>query len=157
MAYFSVKKRAQKWVINVRKLVDEKIIVVYEDFNDGKISFLTTYKQNLENKLEKYITFNKQIWNVTDQDEDYESEGDVVMEAELKIWESLENLRKFLSTKSKLTTCNLHRTDENSRQFNQVKLPKFEIKAFSGNPVEWKTFIESFTATVDKNISICNI
>ena len=71
MAYFSVKKRAQKWVINVRKLVDEKIIVVYEDFNDGKISFLTTYKQNLENKLEKYITFNKQIWNVTDQDEDY--------------------------------------------------------------------------------------
>ena len=157
MAYFSVKKRAQKWVINVRKLVDEKIIVVYEDFNDGKISFLTTYKQNLENKLEKYITFNKQIWNVTDQDEDYESEGDVVMEAELKIRESLENLRKFLSTKSKSTTCNLHRTDENSRQFNQVKLPKFEIKAFSGNLVEWKTFIESFTATVDKNISICNI
>ena len=48
----------------------------------------------------------------------------------------------------------MHRADENSRQFNQVKLPKFEIKPFSGNLVEWKT---SFIAAVDKNISISNI
>ena len=45
-------------------------------------------------------------------------------------------------------------TDETSRQFTGVKLPKFEIKPFSGKPVEWKTFIDSFTAAVDKNISI---
>ena len=75
---------------------------------------MATYKQNLENKVEKYITFNEQISNVTDEDENYESEDNVVMEAELKIREFLENLRKFVSTKSKSTTCNLHRTDENS-------------------------------------------
>ena len=98
---------------------------------------MATYKQNLENKVEKYITFNEQISNVTDEDENYESEDNVVMDAELKIREFLENLRKFVSTKSKSTTCNLHRTDENSWQFNQVKLPKCDIKVFSGNPVEW--------------------
>ena len=44
-----------------------------------------------------------------------------------------------------------------SRPFSQVKVPKFEIKPFSGNPVEWKTFNESFTAAVDKNISILTL
>ena len=34
------------------------------------------------------------------------------MEAELKIREYLENLKTFLSTKSKSATHNLHRTDE---------------------------------------------
>ena len=36
------------------------------------------------------------------------------------------------------------------------ELPKFEIKPFSGKPVEW-TFIESFTAAVDKNNFLINI
>lgn len=36
-------------------------------------------------------------------------------------------------------------------------LPKFEIQTFSLNPVEWKAFVKSFTAAIEKNISISNI
>ena len=108
-----MKKRTQNRVINdVRKLVDEKINVVYEDFNDRKVNLLNTYKQTLENKLEKCLTLNEEISNIIEEDKDYDSEGDIAMEAELKIREYLENLKTFLSTKSKSATRNLHRTDE---------------------------------------------
>ena len=32
-----------------------------------------------------------------------------------------------------------------------VKLPKIKLKSFSGNPVEWLSFWDSFQASVDKN------
>ena len=53
-----VERRAQNRVINdVRKLVDEKINVLYEDFNDGKITLLNIYKETLENKSEKMLNY----------------------------------------------------------------------------------------------------
>ena len=54
----SVERSAQNRVINdVRKLVDEKINVPYEDFNDGKITLLNIYKETLENKSEKMLNY----------------------------------------------------------------------------------------------------
>ena len=38
-------------------LVDEKINVPYEDFNDGKITLLNIYKETLENKSEKMLNY----------------------------------------------------------------------------------------------------
>ena len=75
MASLSVKRRAWNRPINdARKLVDRKINVVYKDLNDGKINLLNTYRQTLENKLEKCLT------TIIEEDVDYESEIDVAME-----------------------------------------------------------------------------
>ena len=117
-----------------QKIINQRLItkgIVYEDFNDGKINLLNTYKQTVEMKLEKSLTLNEKNSNIIEEDEDYQSESDIAMEAEMKIRESLENLRTILSTKSKSTTHNLHRTSETGQQFNQVKLRKFVIKPFS--------------------------
>ena len=35
-----------------------------------------------------------------------------------------------------------------------VKLPKITLKSFSGNPIEWLLFWDSFQASVDKNFDI---
>ena len=35
-----------------------------------------------------------------------------------------------------------------------VKLPKITLKSFSGNPIEWLSFWDSFQASVDKNSDI---
>ena len=131
MVSLSVKKRTQNRVINdVRKLVDEKINVVYEDFNDGKVNLLNTYKQTLENKLEKCLTLNEEISNIIEEDRDYDSEGDIAMEAELKIREYLENLKTFLSTKSKSATRNLHRTDEKFDNLIRLKYLNLRLNSF---------------------------
>ena len=38
-----------------------------------------------------------------------------------------------------------------------VKLPKLVVKTFSGDPLEWVTFKETFEATVDSNINLSDI
>ena len=48
---------------------------------------MNAYKQTLENKLEKCLTLNEEISNIIEEDEDYESESDIAMEAGLKIRE----------------------------------------------------------------------
>ena len=76
--------------------------------NDDKINLLNTFKQTLENKLEKCLTLNGEISNIIEEVADYESDSDIAMEAEPEIRESLENLRTFLSTNQSQQpiTCN---------------------------------------------------
>ena len=38
-----------------------------------------------------------------------------------------------------------------------VKLPKITLKSFSGNPIEWLSFWDSFQASVDKNSDISGV
>ena len=38
-----------------------------------------------------------------------------------------------------------------------VKLPKMKLKSFSGNPIEWLSFWDSFQASVDKNSDISGV
>ena len=39
----------------------------------------------------------------------------------------------------------------------RVKLPRFEIKKFNGDPTRWKSFIESFDAAVHANEALTDI
>ena len=79
------------------------------------------------------------------------------MDIELKIRKERETLKSFIHTHRQTQRTNNTVKEEINRPTHQVKLPKFEIKIFSGNLVEWTTFIESFTAAVDKNNSLTNI
>ena len=44
-----------------------------------------------------------------------------------------------------------------NKDLNQLKLPKFEIKKFSGNPTEWKAFSDSFHEAIHKNTCLSDI
>ena len=71
-----------------QEIINQKLItkgIVYEDFNDGKINLLNTYKQTVEMKLEKSLTLNEKNSNIIEEDEDYQSESDIAIEAEMKI------------------------------------------------------------------------
>ena len=84
-------------------------------------------------------------------DEEYEIESETAMDIELKIRKEIETLKSFIHTHRQTQRTNNTVEEEINRPTHQVKLPKFEIKPFSGNPVEWTTFIESFTVAFDKN------
>ena len=43
------------------------------------------------------------------------------------------------------------------KEASHVKLPKIKLKSFSGNPVEWLSFWDSFQASVDKNSDISGV
>ena len=66
-------------------------------------------------------------------------------------------MKSFLHTHRQTDRTNNTVEEEVNRPTHQVKLRKFEIKPFSGNHAELTTFIESFTAAVNKNNSLTNI
>ena len=40
---------------------------------------------------------------------------------------------------------------------NSIKLPKLEINKFDGEPTNWRSFIDSFEATIDNNDTLANV
>ena len=61
-------------------------------------------------------------------------------------------LKKFMETKSDEETT---RTESSNR--TGVKLPKFEIKRFSGDSLEWETFKETFETAIEHNKNLKKI
>ena len=66
-------------------------------------------------------------------------------------------MKSFLHTHRQTDRTNNTVEEEVNQPTHQVKLCKFEIKPFSGKHAELTTFIESFTAAVNKNNSLTNI
>ena len=64
--------------------------------------------------------------------------------------------RLTISAKSseKVKKKNHQKYEDKSRN---VKLPKLEIKKFSGEPTAWMTFIDSFEATVDRSTNLSDV
>ena len=44
-----------------------------------------------------------------------------------------------------------------SRNEQQIKLPKIELKKFNWYPLNWRTFIDSFECSVDKNEQLSSV
>ena len=59
------------------------------------------------------------------------------------------NSRKKTSRRALISTI--------KKEANQAKLPKIKLNSFSGNPVEWLSFWDSFQASVDKNSDISGV
>ena len=38
-----------------------------------------------------------------------------------------------------------------------INLPKINIKSFGGDPLEWLTFWDSFSAAIDKNLELSDV
>ena len=69
----------------------------------------------------------------------------------MKIRRKIENLNNNM-------TNNVVNNGENaSCQDRNMRLPKLNIKTFTGKPTEWPTFIESFETAVDSNGALSNI
>ena len=67
-------------------------------------------------------------------------------------------LQKFLEyhpNTEETNTFTLQKTNSSNR--DGVRLPKIVLKTFSGDPLEWKSFKETFEAAVDNNKNISNV
>ena len=47
--------------------------------------------------------------------------------------------------------------NEQQNDKNNIRLPRLNIKTFTGKPTEWPTFIETFEAAIDNNETISNV
>ena len=89
-------------------------------------------------------------------------------ECELKIRSDIEKFEIFLKRSKNQDAAAVDNISEANSEISRsssssssvkhtVKLPKIEIKKFSGDPLNWKTFHDSFKSAVDENSSLNNV
>ena len=90
----------------------------------------------------------EEIVDITTDDSLLEEMVNEGMTFEIYCKEQLTILAKY---SEKVKKKNHQKYEDKSRN---VKLPKLEIKKFSGEPTAWMTFIDSFEATVDRSTNL---
>ena len=116
---------------------------------------MITYKDVIEDKLKNVIKLSEEIQDVL-TDEEFQGDFDKYADVEVSIRADLLSLSTFIEEKRKKNTVKkASSTVEKSN--GRVKLPRFEIKKFSGDPTGWMSFIESFDAAVHSNVDLTDI
>ena len=149
------KRKGRKIIIN--KVIDEINTIMENGVNEEnniKLKVLNdtiTEKylevKNLDNIIEDLLVDDEEKM-LEDTEDAYEFEKCV-----RTIKERMDKYLKLSSNGSEDINTNRTRTNAN----RQVKLPTIIIKPYEGDPLEWKTFYQSFLVTIDKNEDLSNI
>ena len=91
----------------------------------------------------------KKFWDVIDEEE-MEDEVDIATQVDIDVKLFVEKLQNVL-TKFSITCEKTDSRLNNIKTTTGVKLPKLVVKSFSGEPLEWVTFMETFEVAVHTN------
>ena len=141
-----------------RNTVTRKLLGTIEDIfekpPEEKIQVeVIAFLETLEEEANKIKKLDDEIFDMIETEEELEKETDDVMNISLKIKIGKEKLRKCLLSfhEDTLTTATSYH-----RQNKGVKLPKFYLKCFEGNPMEWKPFIEAYEVSIGNKEELSN-
>ena len=156
MADVSKKKRSRAGIVGyITKLVNGDIAKIYNDYKDEHLMSLMCYKDTIEEKLKNVLKLSDEIQD-TMNDADFQADFDKYADIEVSVRKDLSKLVAFIDEKHKLSSTRSLGSSLTNPAGN-VKLPRFEIKKFDGDPTKWKSFIESFDAAVHTNSSLTDI
>ena len=154
----SSKRRARTLIIKfIDDLFENSIEPLYEqEFLESNLVYLISKKELLEKKYAKFEKLNEEIGDLIEKDEDFEQDTELVQRYELLFSKKLTILSIYIKDndnklrKGKATSSS-HSTVFGDKSKVPVKLPRFEIKSFSGEPTEWQSFKQSFAEAIDKH------
>ena len=120
----------------------------------GKLSILISLKGVIEKKLKMVVKLSEEIQELLEEVADFQADFDKYTDIEVSVRRDLTILSNFISGKQ-----NEKVIPTPSREMTscRLKLPRFEIKKFSGDPTNWKSFIESFNAAIHTNEYLSDI
>ena len=131
---------------------------ILEENSEEKEDELMIILQNLREKQSDLKQMNREVIMLLDEEE---LEDDAVQceEIEYNIRRTIQKISKELqSIKINDNLSNVNNTSCAAPVKAQgMKLPKFNLTSFNGDPLKWTTFIETFTAAVDSQNSLTAI
>ena len=133
------------------KMIKEvQTLLAADDIDEGK---LFSIEQTLSEKLRTLSTLDDEILETLEEEDAILNEIDKSSEIRVQIQESVISI-KSLGGKgrrgSQILGTSFTPNFMNSSA-NNAKLPKLSIKPFSGNPLEYQSFCDSFEAPIDSN------
>ena len=143
----------KKVLTNLLTEAKELIGSDYDEVVKNKIEVLLTSIE-LKDVLIKQL--DSDILDVIPE-ENIEADVDTAAQFEVKVNTELCAIRNYLKVNDVRKGSDVDSLSTLSCKRAAVKLPKIFIKKFSGNPIEWQQFHETFKATVDQNEGISDI
>ena len=103
---------------------------LYIDFNAENFTLLTSYKEVIEQRLEKIIKLTEEIGELIEDEGEFNQDLEKYAAVEVSFRNDLKILSNFLADKQAVRK---RSPNEFRASGNNLKLPKFELKTFDGD------------------------
>ena len=136
------------FMANLKNVLEntKQIYAAVEEGEDSLKDELTTKFELLNDRMKKITTLNEEILGYLDDTEEIEREVTVSTDFELEMRKEFLKIKRIL--KNDIDSRSEISVTTNASTHTGVKLPKLTIKRFSGDPLEWKTFVDSFNCSI---------
>ena len=150
MSAITTKKRTRTGCINFMKNLFETVEKMYEMEIDEKLLIdLKSKEELLKKKYGKFESLSEELGELFDKDDDYNTDAEYVNTQEILYSKKLSTLNHFIGKHQDTKKASLKDSKDSCKV--PVKLPRFVIKGFSGEPTEYEAFKQSFTEAIDKH------
>ena len=136
-------------VVKIKDIIDD----------EGKRNEVLNMLKTIDTKMLAINALNDDILNEIDEDE-LEVDMEEATKFEISIMTDIDKIKEILRIeKESMNRIMKKEVSESptSTLRGGVKLPKILIKKFSGDPISWQQFEETFDATITKNENISDI
>ena len=116
---------------------------------------LVGFMNLIEKKLEKVNQLSHEITEDIQDAAKYEEETESFMDAEVKLFQNLNQLSHFIKSKQQAHLS--HNTLSSNTRNSNISLPKLNIKKFNGDAMEWQCFYDSFIEAIHNNVNLSDI
>ena len=152
------RKRAANRKMLLDLLKQAKDITMEEDLTDDLKHSLEAIMRN-GNKKEKLIkTLDEELVNIINE-EDIDDDIEKATEFETHVSTKINEIKSFIKKHTKeIEKDEVSSTSSRSPVIKpNINLPKLVLKKFSGNPIMWQQFYDTFEAAIDKNENLSNV
>ena len=142
-------------------LINEKLNPLLHDCNQNDKSKVLAVKSKLNEKLSTLQKVNNEVLGLIEDEDAYEDYQNKADDFEIEIEEVIINIDSIILKPE--TEPVIHPfipqvvPPPTPHQNQNIKLPRIDIKKFSGDVIEWQTFFDSFEVDVHSNNKISSI
>ena len=153
-------KRSRSAYINsFKKIVESTLKELYENYTPEQLVDLNSSLTLLQEKFKKISNIHDNILNEIEEeniDEEISKQTDFEEYACKQIGILKTFIEKCTADTISASISNISE-DHSSMATKNVKLPRIELKKYNGNPLLWKSFIDTFNSAVHKNSSLSDV
>ena len=146
------------FINSVHKLLDTGVKKIYLEYKEEDLDTLISSQEIILQKLKKITDIDEQISDLLTETGDFENlqkHSDDSIEEQIKIKRKLKELERFICKHSKdAVSDTISTTSVVVNRSTSMKLPRMNIRSFTGDPTEWTSFYDSFEAAIHKNESL---
>ncbi|XP_028512939.1 uncharacterized protein LOC114574468 [Exaiptasia diaphana] len=122
---------------------------------DDESEELVATLERLTRREDEITSLDSNIVNLLDDADAIEKDVEEALTLQDKISVVKTRITRYIQSKNPVRPNQNTHAESSSKAY--VNLPKMTIKPFHGNPLEWQTFWDSFSATIDENNNLSNV